>query len=64
MDDDYEDRIADDIEDELRGMIEDEYNEQHRNEHAGANNCGCSWGLITIIGLATICFQVLSALES
>lgn len=60
-DDDYEDRIADDIEDEVRGMIEDEYNEQHRSErHGGSSGCG----LITIIGLATMCIQVMSALES
>lgn len=62
-DDDYEDRNSDDIEDDLLGMIEDEYNERHRNEPAGENNFGCSWCLITIIGLATICVQVLSALE-
>ena len=61
MDDDYEDRIADDIEDEIRGVYEDEYNERHRNERAGANNCGLSWGLISVIGLATICVQVFTA---
>lgn len=61
MDDDYEDRIADDIEDEIRGIYEDEYNERHRNESGGANNCGLSWGLISFIGLATICVQVFTA---
>lgn len=61
MDHDYEDRIADDIEDEMRGIYEDEYNEQRRKEPSGSNNCGVSWGLVTFIGLATICFQVFSA---
>lgn len=57
MDDDYEDHIADDIEDEIRGIYEDEYNERHRNESAGSNNCG----IILFIGLATICVQVFTA---
>ena len=55
-----EDRITDDIEDDLRAISAQEQIERYKKEHPELMDSGCSWGLVTLVGLATVAFQVLT----
>ena len=52
--------MDEDSEDDLRAISAHDQIERYKKEHPELANCGCSWGLVTALGLGTIVMQVLT----